>query len=319
MIKTMKSFMCSLNVLAFILILFPSTIYAKDSLFDITYGANLFVAAGSQETCDVDGPCTYVAILAASPDGINWIETNLPTDMSFILTDVTYVNNLFVACGFNCTILTSPDGITWTAATVSGCSTERINGITYGNNIFVGLANWGGFVMSLDGIDWASWVYDRNYYFHDIAYGKNNFTAVGVVGKNGVALTSPDGMTWKETMIHYNCRGITYGKDMFVAVGKSGTIVSSSDGKDWNLKKSGTKQDLSSVLYGNNMFVAVGESGTIVTSSDGNKWSVRNPGTAHIYLFSIAYGNGLFVAIGSNDTIMTSPDGITWTIREINS
>ena len=43
-------------------------------------------------------------------------------------------------------------------------------------------------------------------------------------------------------------------------------------GKEWTSRTSGTNVLLSYVTYGKNQFVVVGSSGTILTSSDGINW-----------------------------------------------
>jgi photosystem II stability/assembly factor-like uncharacterized protein len=328
MIKSKNSLVCSLSVLAFLLVLVASASYAEYHLNDVTYGKNLFVAVGCYGPPDT-GSCGRTAILT-SPDGINWIERKNPNggDVKFLI-GVVYVNNLFVAVGYHAAIFTSPDGINWTAAVVSEeYSYSYIGGVTYGKNIFVGVgfeSFEGVFVTSLDGQYWILKEYDNSdsydFYLYDIAYGKNIFAVVGEksddIGDIGVLLTSPDGMTWRETSINYICRGITYGKNMFLAVGEDGVISTSPDGLNWSQRNSGTTNNLYDAIYGKKLFVAVGDSGTIVTSKDGKKWTVRNPGTTDNYLHGVAYGNNLFVAVGENNTILTSPDGKTWTEKSI--
>ena len=52
--------------------------------------------------------------------------------------------------------------------------------------------------------------------------------------------------------------GITYGKGMFVAVGRGGTILTSTTGVAWTNQVSGTDLSLQDVIFGNGLFVAVG-------------------------------------------------------------
>ena len=63
--------------------------------------------------------------------------------------------------------------------------------------------------------------------------------------------------------------GVTYGKNTFLAVGASGTIVTSGDSVNWTARSSGSTYTLYGVAYGKDTFVAVGNFGTIVTSGDG--------------------------------------------------
>src|SRR6478672_11123469 len=78
--------------------------------------------------------------------------------------------------------------------------------------------------------------------------------------------------------------------------------------------------ELSAIAYGNGQFVAGGESGMILTSADGANWVVRRSG-ARDYISAIAYGKGQFVAVGSiwdsdSSLILISEDGVKWTQRQ---
>jgi hypothetical protein len=179
----------------------------------------------------------------------------------------------------------------------------------------VAVGNSGAIFTSSDIISWASWVSrisETTNPLWGVAYGKNTFVAVG---QTGTILTSPKGIVWtsRTSGISSNIWGVTYGNDTFVAVGDSGVILTSSDGISWTPQTSGTTNYLSGVTYGNNIFVAVGASGTIRTSPDGMTWTSRTSGTNALY--SVAYGNNTFVAAGAAGTIRTSPDGTTWTPR----
>ena len=55
--------------------------------------------------------------------------------------------------------------------------------------------------------------------------------------------------------------GVAFGKDMFVAVGESGTVLTSHDGKAWGSAPIGTNVPLRAVAYGWDAFVAVGDNG----------------------------------------------------------
>ena len=62
--------------------------------------------------------------------------------------------------------------------------------------------------------------------------------------------------------------------------GNNGTILTSLDGIDWNVRDSGTFNNLPAGTYGNGTFVAVGRNGTIITSTDAVTWTSRTSGTS---------------------------------------
>jgi hypothetical protein len=57
---------------------------------------------------------------------------------------------------------------------------------------------------------------------------------------------------WRSPLPQGNTlNGVTYGNGIFVAVGGDGTIITSSDGKTWTSRSSGTSEWLNGVTYGN--------------------------------------------------------------------
>ena len=69
-------------------------------------------------------------------------------------------------------------------------------------------------------------------------------------------------------------RGVTFGNGLFVVVGSGGTILTSSNGEQWNLQSSGTALGLSRVSYGNGTFVIAGNSGCLLSSTNGTNWTL---------------------------------------------
>lgn len=73
---------------------------------------------------------------------------------------------------------------------------------------------------------------------------------------------------------------------------------------------------LEAVAWGDQRFVAVGGVGTILVSSDGREWAKTASHTEES-LFSVRWvGNG-FVAVGRNGTYLTSPTGVLWTGHDV--
>jgi hypothetical protein len=76
----------------------------------------------------------------------------------------------------------------------------------------------------------------------------------------------------------------------------------SAPGTIWTLRTSQVNNlDLYGVTYGNELFVAVGKDGTILTSPDGVNWTVQTSPTSNT-LYGVTYGDGLFVAVGGITT-----------------
>lgn len=152
---------------------------------------------------------------------------------------------------------------------------------------------------------------------HGVTYGNNRYVAVG---HEGVALTSPDAITWT---VHSagtiaTLHSVCFGKGLFVAVAQNGLILTSSNGASWTPRSSGTTLPLFDVIWANGWFVAVGgfagreetRNSPIVTSTDGVTWRSRDSATSW-GLSSLAFGNAGFVAVGNTGVILQSEPFIT--------
>jgi phospholipase/lecithinase/hemolysin len=211
--------------------------------------------------------------------------------------------------------------------------TFNLSSIGYGNGRFVavGYSYPPGptpIVTSADGVSWQELGTGRTNAYYAVAYGNGHFVIVG----NG-SLTSSDGLHWTQAASINYLNTIAFGNGQFVASGYSRTLndyvlMTSLDGTEWTLRKTGYQYGLSTVTYGKGRFVGVtGSVGTIVTSTDGSVWDLQPFNLAGTNsLFGITYGSGQFVAVGGSSpgfdpgpfrhgTIVTSDDGLNWALR----
>jgi photosystem II stability/assembly factor-like uncharacterized protein len=241
------------------------------NLYGATYGDvgnGLFVVVGDGGT------------ILTSRDGITWT-TQASSPISNQLIGVTFANGQFVAVGYS-GILYSSDGVNWNSINTQSQGitgpTADLYSVAYGNNHFVTVGTYNGSPMSYngligtspDGITWTTLPYTSNY-LSGVTYGGGQFVAVG---REGSILTSPDGTTWttqtaapiaNSTLTPYLISVIyAAGDSQYVAVGNyvganpsTGFILTSSDGKSWNMATTGTS-DLYGISYGNGTYVAVG-------------------------------------------------------------
>jgi hypothetical protein len=91
-----------------------------------------------------------------------------------------------------------------------------------------------------------------------------SLTVTASGGGGGGGGGSGVGTTWTLRNLGNPLNSVTYGNGTFVAVGRTGTILTSPDGASW--RTSGTGYPFHGVAYGNGLFVAVGNRGTILTS-----------------------------------------------------
>ena len=141
---------------------------------------------------------------------------------------------------------------------------------------------------------------------------------------------SIDGLTWAE----YSQPGSTieqtiYANGQWISVGNSGTILTSSDGKNWTQQTSGTTNTLQGVAWNSSLglYAVVGYQTSLVsrilTSPDGVTWTSRTAPTG-IQLLCVTSTPTGFCASGrdtsAGQTIdVTSTDGITWTRNVIDA
>jgi hypothetical protein len=128
---------------------------------------------------------------------------------------------------------------------------------------------------------------------------------------------------------------VAQGGGRYVAVGKSGNLITSADGANWTNVVIEADCDLWSVAFGNGRFIVTGNtlaptsqltntpywnpyptdrSGLVLTSTDGLNWTATQP-PADDSFAEVTFGGGRFVAVGSYGRAFayTSEDGVQWT------
>ena len=188
-------------------------IQSKLSFEAVTHGANKYVAVGNN--------------ICTSTDGINWIETyKFSSDNTGKFYDVKYCTTAtftgFIAVGErNSTkfVLISFDGDTWL------------------------LTSTGNFFIYPPGTP----AQEQNAIIKTIC---SNDTSIVLAGDQGVVyrgIAFPFVYVGPQGSENFNSSG--FGDGSFVLVGNKGTIYSSSNGSTWNLKSSGTLENLNKVFY----------------------------------------------------------------------
>lgn len=292
----------------------------------ITIGNGVFVAVGTVAA----SPAPYLETIITSKDGKTWEPAAYGYPWYPSSTDkfmgVTYGQDAsgvyhFVAVGSK--TLVSTDGKTWSAPITTG-ETNVINGIANGKKRFVAVSTVGSVLTNTtdpSAANWSKWVTipafpspgSTSNILNGITFFKNIFIAIGCDTK---LLTSPDGQSWTErgSVLSNFLYGVAYGNNTYAAVGWGGKILTSTDKVMWEDRNAGVTSSLFAITFGEGKFVAVGSSGKIVSSSTGETWKPRTSQVAES-LFGVAYGNSTFVAVGAKGKISTSPDGVTWTAR----
>lgn len=151
-----------------------------------------------------------------------------------------------------------------------------------------------------------------------VAYGNGKFVAIG--DYYGIALTSPDGVTWTEHSMPIKNRyfhGGAFGNGTFVTVGDVGKIMSSPDGINWTAQVSGSSANLASVTFLNNQFLALGNSGAVLTSPNGSNWTSHVTATTNQWR-GATYVNGRYLLVGFNSPLGRALVGTSSDLVQIN-
>jgi len=160
----------------------------------------------------------------------------------------------------------------------------------------------------------------------DIIYNDSTLILAASSGSHEIA-RSADGLAYTKTDAPHFTNAVAYSPalDLFVAVG-DGVAMSSPDGVTWTTRTIGTGNFLS-VSWDESIskFVAIATS-TISYSANGTTWTTTeytSTWTARTVASAISYSRvcwspelKLFIAVGTNSAnFASSPNGITWTNR----
>jgi len=114
--------------------------------------------------------------------------------------------------------------------------------------------------------------------------------------------------------------GLAYGANRFVATGRKGTVLTSSNGTDWQLQPAWTSRSISSTTWVGTQFMATVSdentqvSGVVMTTPDGITWTERTTGTSS-RITAFATNGSTIVAVGMSGHVLTTSDGVNWTPR----
>ncbi|WNS41491.1 S-layer homology domain-containing protein [Paenibacillus sp. MMS20-IR301] len=243
----------------------------------ITYGNNLFVAAGKK--------------FGTSADGLTWTLTDLPAGTGTTVKGLAYGSSGFVAITNNNSILTSANGSSWTGGTTLNIG-EFYN-LKYVNGVYVAFGD-GGIWASTNGMAWNSLdsLVSYSYAIYDVTYANGKYIVAYSDGNDGTprvletAGALSGSSVWTEHIIDANAgwtvlNSIDYGNGNYVAVGieydeqsnEHHVMYTSSDLVTW------TKYDeqalgvsgggLNQVIFQNGKFYIVGNGNTTIVLGNG--------------------------------------------------
>lgn len=274
------------------------------------------------------------------PTGLPVWHTRSPLPSAKIIEDIEYINDKYMALGYNGTLITSSNGVDWQKIQV-GADLDYLRGMAYGDGKYVIVGNAGDndyaarIYTSNNGTDWHETAAVPHHRLNDIAYGEGKFVAVGMYGK---ILVSENGEDWVTKTVTYpdkkktTLQSITYSdaQEKFVAVGMGpvsdqhkGGIMTSADGINWEFPYSDSTYTLWDVACGNGTFVAVGGtnsgSGLILTSNDGVTWAKPSGSPGSPVFYAVDHDGSRFIVTGGglNAFVTVSENGSSWSTRSM--
>ncbi len=282
----------------------------KENINSVIFTGNYFYAVGKNNT------------LIKSSDGIKWTQISISqfenNKGNIDFNDILWDGTKFITVGSK--ICTSEDGEHWVNRTLDSRSNLYLTSITYFNGYYIASELFGSVMLSLDGVNWKTYLHRgdvTNQVFHDdksfFALANNG----GIIKLDFVEEAEKIDSGWKNNreLTQFDLRGIaTNSSGRLVAVGMYGIIRTSTNGTDWKVIESGTRETLNTIKYFNNKFFVPTANGIILTSPNGLDWSKVNTGSTSD-IQDIEYNGSVFVAVGTNGCIITSKDGLVWSTR----
>jgi hypothetical protein len=240
-----------------------------------------------------------------------WSQYFVPSGGS--LNSAAYGKDRFIVMqgSTNTTFLSSGNGQNWVSRPAG---TYLCKYLTFGGSDFVGIGESGRtFLFDLEEEDdgWSPWDSEWSEEFYHVAYGAENFVAVGTYIESAA-----NGKQWRRR--HNAAAGVVaFGGEKFVAIAPNGsTVYTSADGVNgWTPQQSpNAPAGMKDMTFGGGRFVAVG-GGKAAVSADGVSWTVSTLNESDNFR-AVKYGNNMFVALGANGSLYTLANGASSWVRQ---
>ena len=241
-----------------------NSIITSGNFNNVSYGNYTFLISGSQVN---DKNISFT-----SRNGSDWIDVAF--DFGYGSTGKsTYGLEKFVVTANN-KVYYATLGSNWFSSSVG--EGGEIGSIIFADGIFY-ITQGTHIKMSENLTSWANPVAAGDW--KDITVGNDLVVAVGSDGSNEIITYFQFG-SWQSAVVpnvDSSLKSIAFGNDVFVAVESS--YHTTTDLSSWT--KISTTGSFNKIKVRKGIFVAVGDNGVIQTSSDGKNWSSRASGTSY--------------------------------------
>lgn len=253
--------------------------------------------------------------IAKSTDLINWEQLSFP---GYRFCGGTFANSLYILVGYAFStykplVAYSEDSISWNFDLFDN---QEIRGaffdVTFFNDKFIAIGDRSSlkFFQSYDGMNWERDIELDNEFIEDTPScidSSSGILAIG--GANGKALLFDGNSYSHQDVSEYGFKDIVFAEDIVVMVGYGGTIVYSTNNRDWNFAMRGAQEDDTiGVSFDGEKYI----SGNLF-SYDGIIWSKRKHYGMYLYANGIylkLYGNLCYSTNGTDYTCVNLPPDI---------
>lgn len=253
---------------------------------------------------------------------VNWTQ-RASGQLLDTLFNVIFAGDRFLAGGLGF-VLTSPDGIQWTRTAV-GATNDGWSGLAYNGSTYVAVGlrgsgtDRGGVVYSNDGATWTFGTVPAGIgQLTAVAFGANRFVAVGELGR---IYTSPDGITWSNTLspVTNFLRAVAFADGQFVATGDSGRILTSADGIAWLNRSVSTVNSLLNITRHKGAWYTFSPTSECFTSEEGEVWT-RIPSSGRTSSMSRVISTaGLLLGANAGGGVYISEDAGSWASQPVDA
>lgn len=233
-------------------------------------------------------------------------ETDSPRDW---LWEAQALPERYLAVGDRAQVLTSENGADWWSVPVPDTLTNAVFlGVAGDSNLVVAVGSAGALMFSPAGVTDVVVTNTRTTYA-DCAWTTNSIVTTNPVNLLGLRWTALDPPPTPNTL-----QGVATRSGRWVAVGDAGTVLTSTNGRDWQARTLPGQPVLSGAAAGTPGWVLTGSRGALFFSPDTGTWTPVTTGTTN-WIYRVRWLGDRFVAVGQNGLLLTSPDGLAWTAR----
>lgn len=159
----------------------------------------------------------------------------------------------------------------------------------------------------------------KDFTMNSVACFKNKLYIAA--GNSGTIRTSTNGKQWIKpgsSQVSSNLLDIVCTDRQIIVVGENGTVLISTNGSVWKEVKAVTQSRINQVIYGNSTFVAITDGQGEILTSKDGLSWTKRKTDAKFAVKDVVFNGKVFVTVGEGGEICTSKDGISWKCQIIH-